>query len=407
MLRIHRFSVILMIALSVSSAFAQKQYKPLRGYLKAKNGTEAMKEVEKLEKDSILGADPKLYEYGRQAQVLINDAENVKAYLKQAYDTTRFFNSIYKIYEYVQKCDRAELAILAESGKSPKYAKQNRQVLHQYYKNLGAGGRYFYARGKYKEAMSLMAYYLDVPLMPIWGADKSVVGQRDYVANAYIYQNSAFMSGEFASVEKYKDFTLADTALRRNVFELLAKAAEQTGDSLRMEEYLKQGLTDYPTDIYFFTRLTDYFAGRGEYAKSLTLADSLLARYPDNLLYMASRTISLMNLQRYEEAIEMGKQCLAIDSTIVDLQYYIGAAYCNLANEIKLPTNINSQTYRKNSKLQKDYYSAARPYIEAYRKKSPDEKAKWAPLLYRIYWTLNLGSQFEEIEAIVNMLEKQ
>ena len=406
MLRLHRFFVILIIALSVSSAFAQKQYKPLRGYLKAKNGTEAMKEVEKLEKDSLLNTDPKLYDYGCQAQILINDAENVKAYLKQAYDTARFFNSIYKIYEYVQKCDKAELNILAETGKSPKYAKQNRQLLHQYYKNLGAGGRYFFARKKYKEAMSLMAYYLDVPLMPIWGADKAVVGQKDYVANAYIYQKSAFMNGEFASVEKYKEYTLADTALRRNVFELLAKAAEQTGDTLHMEEYLRQGLTDYPADIYFFTRLTDYFTGSGEYTKSLALADSLLARYPDNLLYMASRTISLMNLQRYDEAITAGKQCLAIDSTIVDLQYYIGAAYCNLANEIKLPTNINSHTYRQKSKKQKDYYSAARPYIEAYRKECPEEKKKWAPLLYRVYWTLNLGRQFEEIESIVNTLEK-
>ena len=32
----------------------------------------------------------------------------------------------------------------------------------------------------------------------------------------------------------------------------------------------------------------------------------------------------------------------------------------------------------------------------------PDEKKKWAPVLYRIYLNLNLGRQFDEIDKLLN-----
>lgn len=380
---------------------AQKEFKPIRAAIKAKNGGEAMKLVERYEQDSILSRLPKLYEYGTQAQILINDAENVKAYLKQQYDTTKFFWSICKIYEYVIKCDKAELSLLALDGEKPKLQKNNRQLLHQFYKNLGMGGRYFFAKGKYPEAMEVMRYYLDTPLQPIWGGDKNVTLKNEYRENAYIYQRAAFFSGNDSLVERYKHLTLADSILRRGAFELLARAAESRGDTVMMYNYLRDGLTDYPGDTFFFTRMTDYFNHHDDYRHALILADSLLERYPDQLLYLASRTVSLMNLHQYEDAIQAGKRCLEMDSTIVDMQLYIGAAYCSLADGVTLPTNINSRSYRNSKDRIQAYYREALPYIETYRRAHPELKEKWLPLLERIYWNLNMGEQYEEIEQMI------
>ena len=46
-------------------------------------------------------------------------------------------------------------------------------------------------------------------------------------------------------------------------------------------------------------------------------------------------------------------------------------------------------------------YQKALPYIEQYRQLLPNEKAKWGPVLYRIYLNLNMGKQFDEIDRLL------
>ena len=99
--RFHFILILILCCLTATTVHAQKQYKSIRAALKAKNGAEAMRLVEACEKDSILQNEPRTYDYGTQAQILINDVENVKAYLKQPYDTVRFFQSTCKIFEYM------------------------------------------------------------------------------------------------------------------------------------------------------------------------------------------------------------------------------------------------------------------------------------------------------------------
>lgn len=85
------FIVSFFVACPSGMLHAQKQFKPVKAALKSKNGTEALKQVEELTKDSLLCEDPQLYDYGKEAQILINNVENEKAYLKQSYDTAKFF----------------------------------------------------------------------------------------------------------------------------------------------------------------------------------------------------------------------------------------------------------------------------------------------------------------------------
>ena len=56
---------------------------------------------------------------------------------------------------------------------------------------------------------------------------------------------------------------------------------------------------------------------------------------------------------------------------------------------------------QNDKKMLRTYYQKARTYMEYYRQLMPDEKWKWAPVLYRIYLNLNLGKQFDEIDRIL------
>ena len=132
------------------------------------------------------------------------------------------------------------------------------------------------------------------------------------------------------------------------------------------------------------------------------LSDSLSNIHPDSTLYSYSKVLPLVNLKRYEEAINEANKIVKEDTTHIDLHYYLGFAYCQLAEAIKLPTSINSNQYRTKSKLQKDYYRKALPHLEKYKSETPEDKERWGELLHDTYWALNMGKQYDEIIKLLN-----
>lgn len=380
--------------ISISS---QKAYKPIRNFIKQKKGTEALNLIKKLEKDSSYQNDPKLYNWGKEANILIYEAENEKLYLKKQYDTIRFFNSIYGIYDYIIKCDNIETELHKAKGEKQRFRKANRPILYKYYKNIAAGGRYFFTKKKYQESMNLMKYFLDVPNMELWGDRKDLISSKITEACANIYQMSAYLNGDYCEVENYKDITLNDTSMRSGVMELLTSAAEHRKDTLLMISYLRQGLHEYPTNSFYFKKMFDFYTDIQQHDSAYYLAKSFSENYPDSTLYKYSKIISLLNLGDFPEVVNEGERYLTIDTSAVEINYYVGYAYCMMAEQIKIPTSINSAHYKEQSKKVKLLLRQAKPHLEIYKSKFPNEKEKWGGLLYKIYWSLNMGKQYDEL----------
>lgn len=395
--------LLLTLCLLALPAFSQKALKSIKSALKDGKETDALKEIAKLEKDSNINKDPRLYNYGVEANISLNSKQNEKAYLKQTYDTAQFFSTTYGIYEYALKTDSAERRLLAEKGTKMKFQKANAELLHKYYKNLCAGGRYFYRKKKYEEANKYLQMALEIPTSSMWGSNKEVAKSIYYKENAKLLFLSAFQHKDYTLALKYKDLVLTDTtSTRRLIVENLARTYEVLNDTTEYLNYIRLGLKEYPQIPFFFTELTDYYTGQGDYKSSLTLADTMLQNDSTNLYFLSAKSIALMNLGRDKESIDVSCKILERDSTIAEIYYYTGAAYCNLADAVQLPTNINSRTYKKAIATRADYYRAAMPYIEKYRALMPENKEKWATLLYKIYLTLNKGDKFEEIEGIMS-----
>lgn len=392
---------------SVQLAPAQKALRNVKNYLKQNNPTEALNEIGRLEADttSDIRFNPKLYHYGVEANIALNNVENEKIYLEQAYDTAKFFSTTYGIFDYAIKCERYEQQRLALKGDRFKYHKEHGELLRRYHKNLGVAGLFFYRKRQYADAMKYLAQYLDAPLLPLWGSDKEVMSTPFYRQNAYLYQRCAFRSKQYAKVARYSTITLSDSARRRrSSLEYLSLAAKELNDSIAFLEYVNMGLRDYPHHPYFFTQMVNYYAQRQAYQQIVALADTLLASDTTNLRYMEAKALAYLNLGHYDAAIQIARDGLAIDSTRSEMNYYIGLAYCSLANTVLLPTNINSNAYRRASAEQKAYYQTARTFLERYRQQEPKKVSRWAPLLYRVYFALNDGAKFEEINEVLKKL---
>ena len=52
-------------------------------------------------------------------------------------------------------------------------------------------------------------------------------------------------------------------------------------------------------------------------------------------------------------------------------------------------------------RLVKKFYEEAKPFYEKARALKPDQKDLWLQGLYRVYYNLNMGPEFEEIDKMM------
>lgn len=401
-MNIRIFILLSLLCLGGPSVRAQKVFKPIRVAFKAKKPADVLTEVRKIEPQCPQKLRPKLYAYAVEANVQLNDQQNEKIYLKQAYDTVQFFCTIYGIYDNVLRCDSAERTLLAHDGTPMHYQKPHGTLLRKYYRNLVAGGRFYFTRGRYAEAIPFLRHAVDVPRMPVWGSEGRKVRRHVQASCGVMLVRSAFLTKNYALARQYAEAALQDTTVsRRSIMAYLARTEQILGDTAAYVDYLRRGIEEYPSEPFFFAELVDHYADLDDYEMTLSLAERMLAKDSTNYYFLMAEALSLMHLERNREAVDYFGKALEADSTNADTYYYIGACYCNLAKSTLLPTNISSADYKVAQKTRRDYYILARTPLETYRQLRPDDAVRWAPLLYDIYFTLNQGDRFAELDEIM------
>jgi len=398
-----RFFYILLLLISPFSLSAQKAYKPLRSAAKDKKHAEVIKQVASLRADSLYRDDPKLCIYAINAHRAINDAENTKLYLKQAYDTLTFFSSARSLIAEVLRLDSLErVQSLTGSGKG-RTGKGDAELLSLYFPAVQAAGRYFYARGKYADAMTYLQTCITLPLTAL--GKQAALSTKEEAVNAGLYTLSAYKEKRYAEVTRYASTALTDSVFRAPLLRTLALTAEAQNDTAAYRQYLEMGWNENHRNSFFFTRLADYNLSRSHADEVLRLSDAVLEADTANVAALYAKLLAYNSQQRYADCIAAGKQLLAVDTANVETHYYIGASYVAQGAEINFPQNTLSRAYRTAKQQQTTHYKHAAPYLETYRKLAPDQSKRWAPLLYKVYLALNEGKKFAEMEQILNKTE--
>ena len=392
-------SVLFVCASVVTPLLAQKELKALRSFVKAKNTSEALKEINRLENDSACQCLPKVYDLAIKTQILINDVENEKVYLKKACDTTKLFTSTRQIFYYIHKADSLERAQKEDAGKRHEIDPNKVKLAERYFSNLKAGANYFYSRKNYKEAQNHLDLLLRISKSPLLEDDEQEAIAKDFTMNAYKYTYCAFQNNDFAHVERYKSTLFADERYYPSTLEMYARAAKLSGKNDAFEVYLEKGAVAFPMNSYFFDELAVLYVADERYAQCVELADQQLSADSVSLKAMYLKAFALYKRNEEKACIEVAKQLVANDSTCVypEANYYAGQFIMNRLETIYLPTRMNSKAFVEAKNEMKTVCSEARPYLERYRTLCPSEHQKLAPLLYKIYLELNMGAEFEDI----------
>ena len=263
----YRFIVLLLVFIvPVHVVNARKEYKQIRASIKTGNALDqAMKLVAQHAKDSVLRDDPELYFLASEVQKKVNDAQNLRMYLKQKADTNVFFSSVHGIFEYLLLCDEKERKLLQTKKHKSAYNSKIHSTLKMYYPNLFNGGIYFLKKKNYNEADKFFSMYVNAAKSPVMVKDNLIENDVKMPRAAFWSMTSCFENKNYKDVFKFDNLVMKDTANWDYSLRYKAMSSAYLKDTVQMVKELYNGIRMVPEDLFFFSHLTDYYNSIKDY----------------------------------------------------------------------------------------------------------------------------------------------
>ena len=398
------FSMVLLMA--VSFAFAQeknvKEAKSIAGEVKP-DFAKAEQLINEALTNPVTKDNAATWDVAGYIQKRINEKEMENAYLRKPYDTLKVYNSVLNMYNYFVKCD--ELAqIPNEKGKiKNKYRSANSKPILAERPNLINGGIQYFNLNQNEEALIFFAAYVDAATLTL--LEKENLLEKDTILPqvAYYATLAADRVGDKDAVMKYAQYALKDKENGQFAMQLLTDDYKAKGDTAKWVEKLQEGIVKFPENQYFFANLVDYYSSSNQNDKAMQFANDMLAKDPNNTFYLYVKGYLYHNMKDYDKAIEFYKKTIEVDPNYAEAYSNLGLIYCLQAQDFseKATTDINDPKYKEDQATLKTFYEKAKPYYEKGRELKPDQNDLWLNGLYRVYYNLQMGPEFEEIEKLM------
>ena len=394
-MNIRRLSLTLCCIIAMlPSAFAQrKQIGEARTYLKSgKNFDKAEKLMTDLLKDSANQENKRIYEIWLQSVQKQYEQANERFYMKKQQDTAQFFNLVRRMFTIAFRMDSLDMIPDKKGRVDPELRKDVARDMIGYRPNLFFGGAYFVRKQDFVKAFDYFETYIDCTRQPLFTGYDPIFSDDRKAEASYWACYCGYRMNDPVLTLRHRALALADSAKRDMTFQYMAEAWSVLKDDSMYLATLQNGFDEYPTSNYFFPRLMDYYTQRHQYDHALSVVNVALEADSLSELYLYAKSNVLMQLERYAESLTYTDKLLRLNDQQADAYFNGGSAYLNIA--LRMDPQRHKKQIRK-------MYQNAMPYMEKYRSLAPAEKEKWGPALYRIYFNLNMGKQFDEIDKIL------
>ena len=384
-----RITIFLALMATLTVGAQRKQIGEARTYLKSgKNFDKAEKLMTDLLKDSANRENKRIYEVWLQSVQKQYDQANEKFYLKQKQDTAQFFSIVRKLFTIAFRLDSLDARPDKKGKVDPSLRKDVARDMMGYRNNLFNGGAFFVRKGDFKKAFDYFETYIDCRRQPLFtGYDFS---EERMAEAAYWATYSGYRMQEPIMALRYRDLAMNDTAKRAWTLQYVAESRKTLKDDSMYVATLWQGFNAFPKSTYFFPRLMDSYQNQPE--EALKVADQALEADSTSSLFLFAKSVALLKLEKFAESLDYSNRVIKRYPDMAEAYYNAGTAYVNIA------LRMDPQRHKKQIKKM---YQNAMPYMEKYRALMPDAAQKWGPALYRIYFNLNMGKQFDEIDKIL------
>ena len=393
MIKFRVITVFCCVMMAIACLAQRRQLQEARVILKSgKNFEQVEKMMTDLLKDTANQENTRIYDFWLQSVEKQYGAVNEQMYKKQKVDTVNFFTLTKRIFTIGERLDSLDMKPDKKGRVNLQYRKDNAERLNSYRPNLFFGGAYYLRKLQYQKAFDYFETYIDCIRQPLFSdlnllANDERIGEAAYWASYCGYRmNDPVLTLRHANLARL-DSTKLDYTLQ-----YVAESWKQLNDDSLYVATLWEGFRKFPKSGYFFPRLIDNYTAKGNYERALAVADEALEADSLSELYLFAKSTMLLNLGEYAKSLSYSKKIIEQDEQMADAYYNAGTACMNMALGMD-PRNHKKQI--------KKMYQKALPYMETYRQLAPHAKDKWAPALYRIYFNLNMGKQFDEINRIL------
>lgn len=332
----------------------------------------------------------------------LNGVENQKAYLKQPYDTARFFNKLCDMYRQLRQCDSVDYLPDYKGNVRPSFKKKTQVLRQKHRRNILSGGKFFLAKKNYASAYPFFDLYCS------YKEESKKKEQSDSLYfNAALWATlSAFLSENYSGTIKYADEAIGylDSARAAVLQEYKVRSYAKLENDSAWVATLKQGIVSFPQHDYFFVQLADWYHSQRNYKEERALADKLIARTGGKAIHYYAKSKSYLAEDNFNACITYADSTIALADDFADAYYNKGIAYLNMAviSQEMACKDVKNPQYTVDKQKTQILYREARPCMEMVRRLQPDKQERWASPLYRIYLNLNLGKEFVEIDRLLN-----
>ena len=371
----------------------RRQLQEARMILKSgKDFAKAEKLMTDLLKDSTHQENPRIYDMWLQAVEKQYQQVNEQMYKKQPVDTMGLFTLTQRLFIIGERLDSIDMQPDKKGKVNLHYREDNAKRLDTYRPNLFFGGAFYLRKNELQKAFDFFEYYIDCSQQPLF-TDYDYMNKDTRMGEAaYWATYSGYRMRNPVLTLRYSKLAKRDSSKLEYTLQYIAEAWKQLKDDSSYVASLIEGFKLYPKSNYFFPRLMDNYTSKGHLESALQVADEALAADSLSTLFLLAKSTMLLNLGRYEQCLDYSQRIIDLDGQVADAYYNAGTACLNM---------ILDMDPRKQKKQIQKAYQRALPFMEAYRRLAPQEKQKWAPALYRIYFNLNMGKQFDEIDKIL------
>ena len=399
--------LMLVIVLFSGRSYAQRSaINEAKTFLKSSNFKKAEESVNKALQNDATKDLAETWDLAGDIYKKWGESENMKAYLKRKYDTLQLYKSTLKMIQAYMMCDEIAERPNKKGKVNNRYRSSNSSAILKERLNLVSGGLYFINLGKdaqTKTALEYLGTYIDTAIHPMMKSYNLIDSDTLIPQVTYFTCIAATRLNNYESIIKYAPYADGNQQYGEPCKQWLAIAYQQKGDTINYISTLIDGFKRYPHGKYFFANIVSYYLNEDNLDEALRIADEELAKKPNDSYNLYVKGYIYEVMKKYDEAIAVFNQSIKADSTNAEAYSNLGLVYCLLAQDYseKSTSNIKDPNYLEDQETIKGFYKKAMEPYEMARKLQPEQKELWLNGLYRVYYNLNLGDKFKEIENLM------
>lgn len=400
--------VLLTVALCVAATAAFAQKKAVNEAQSLAKGNKDFAEARTLVKGALENEETKNDAKTWFVAGFVEDqqfsAERTKQILGTTPDEPVMYEALGAILPFFKKAYELDQLPDAKGKVKPKHVKDIKSILsanHVYYIN---GGAYYFDQRDYPKASNFFEQYLEISDLPMFKGEKVAERDSNFMTVQFYAAVAATQLGDsqkaIQALERAKN-----TDFRQNdVYQYLCYEYEQVKDSVNFEKTLEEGLAKFPEEKYYLLNLINSYIYSNRNEKAIEFLNTAIAKEPNNAqLYDVMGRVYETGFKDFAKAEDAFIKANQLDPENTEILSNLGRVYYNQGVNKQGEANLinDNKLYQEELLKAKEFFRKALPHFEKAHQLKPED-TEYMTALRGIYYNLDMGKEFEEIEAKLN-----